>query len=89
VGAGDRRDPKASPLFADLAGLPPMLIQVGSEEVLMSDSTQLAEAAGFAQVDVTLRIWPDMIHIWPFFAMISAGGRAIAESTAWIKARVG
>jgi len=89
MGAGDRRDPKASSLFANLAGLPPMLIQVGSEEVLLSDSTQLAEAAGLAQVDVTLRIWPDMIHIWPFFAMLGASGRAIAESTAWIKARVG
>jgi monoterpene epsilon-lactone hydrolase len=88
MGAGDRRDTRASPLFADLAGLPPMLIQVGSEEVLMSDSIQLAERAGFAQVDVTLRIWPHMIHIWPFFAMLSASGRAIAESTAWIKARV-
>jgi monoterpene epsilon-lactone hydrolase len=88
LGAGDRRHPKASPLFADLAGLPPMLIQVGSEEVLLSDSTQLAERAGLAQVDVTLRIWPGMIHIWPFFAMLSAGGKAIAESTAWIKERV-
>jgi hypothetical protein len=38
---------------------------------------------------VTLRIWPHMIHIWPFFAMLSASGRAIAESTEWIKARVG
>jgi len=89
LGEGDRKNPKASPLFADFAGLPPMLIQVGSEEVLMSDSTQLAEAAGLARVDVTLRIWPDMIHIWPFFAMLSAGGRAIDESTAWVKARVG
>jgi monoterpene epsilon-lactone hydrolase len=89
LGDGDRRAPSASPLFADLAGLPPVLIQVGSEEVLLSDSTQLAEAAGLARVDVTLRIWPDMVHIWPFFAMISAGGRAIAESTAWIEARVG
>jgi len=89
LGDGDRRAPQASPLFADLAGLPPMLIQVGSEEVLMSDSTQLAEKAGLARVDVTLRIWPDMIHIWPFFAMISAGGRAIEESSAWIRAKVG
>jgi acetyl esterase/lipase len=88
MGAGDRRDPRASPLFADLTGLPPMLIQVGSEEVLMSDSVQLAERAGFALVDVTLRIWPDMVHIWPFFAMLSASGKAIAESTAWLKARV-
>jgi hypothetical protein len=79
---------RAGPCRLD-PGLPPMLIQVGSEEVLLSDSTQLAEAAGLAQVDVTLRIWPDMIHIWPFFAMLGASGRAIAESTAWIKARVG
>ena len=83
----DPTHPSASPLFADFSDLPPMLIQVGSEEVLMSDSIQLAERAGFALVDVTLRIWPDMIHIWPFFAQLGASGRAIAESSAWVKAR--
>jgi monoterpene epsilon-lactone hydrolase len=88
LGDGDRRTPQASPLFADLASLPPMLIQVGSEEVLLSEPTQLAEAAGLARVDVTLRIWPDMVHIWPFFPMISAGARAIEESSAWIRARM-
>ena len=86
--AADPKHPRASPVFADLAGLPPMLIQVGSEEILMGDSTLLAETAGLARVDVTLRIWPEMIHIWPFFAQLSAGGRAIAESTAWIKAHL-
>ena len=85
----DPKTPLASPLFGDLAGLPPLLIQVGSEEVLMSDSTSLAEAAGLARVDVTLRIWPAMIHIWPFFAQLSASGPAIAESSAWIKKTVG
>ncbi|HVN00778.1 MAG TPA: alpha/beta hydrolase [Caulobacteraceae bacterium] len=84
----DPKAPLASPVFANLAGLPPMLIQVGSEEVLMSDATLLAERAGIARVDVTLRIWPDMIHIWPFFPQLSAGARAMAESTAWIKTRV-
>jgi phosphinothricin tripeptide acetyl hydrolase len=88
AGKTDPKTPLASPLFADLAGLPPTLIQVGSEEVLLSDSTQLAEAAGLARVDVTLRIWPDMIHIWPFFAMLSDSGRAIEESAAWIKERL-
>jgi phosphinothricin tripeptide acetyl hydrolase len=87
LGKTDPKTPLASPVFADLAGLPPLLIQVGSEEVLMSDSTTLAEAAGLARVDVTLRIWPDMIHIWPFFAMLSAGSRAIAESSDWIRAK--
>jgi acetyl esterase/lipase len=86
-GGGDPNAPLASPVFADLAGLPPMLIQVGSEEVLMSDSIQLAERAGFAEVDVTLRIFPHMIHIWPFFAQLGASGRAIAESSTWVRAR--
>jgi len=85
---GDATAPLASPVFADLSGLPPMLIQVGSEEVLMSDASLLAERAGLARVDVTLRIWPDMVHIWPFFAVLSGGQKATAESTAWIKARV-
>jgi phosphinothricin tripeptide acetyl hydrolase len=88
LGDSDPTHPLASPVFADLAGLPPMLIQVGSEEVLMSDSILLAEMAGLARADVTLRIWPDMVHIWPFFAQLSASARAIAESTAWIRKRV-
>ena len=88
LGGLDPNAPLASPVFADLSGLPPMLIQVGSEEVLMSDSVLLAERAGFAEVDVSLHIWPGMVHIWPFFAQLSASGRAIAESTAWIRAQV-
>jgi epsilon-lactone hydrolase len=88
LGGADPAHPRASPVFADPAGLPPILIQVGSEEVLMSDSIQLAELAGFAEVDLTLRIWPGLIHIWPFFAQLTASGQAIAESTAWIKARL-
>ena len=60
-----RRDPLISPLFADLAGFPPILIQVGSAETLLADATRLAAAAGAADVDVTLQIWPHMIHAWP------------------------
>jgi monoterpene epsilon-lactone hydrolase len=85
---GDPKASLASPVFANLAGLPPILIQVGSEEVLMSDSALLAERAGLARVDVTLRIWPDMVHIWPFFAMLTGGQKATAESTAWIRSQV-
>jgi monoterpene epsilon-lactone hydrolase len=87
LAGGDAETPLASPVFADLSRLPPMLIQVGSEEVLLSDSVRLVALAGIAQVDVTLRIWPHMVHIWPFFAQLSASGRAIAEATAWMKAR--
>jgi epsilon-lactone hydrolase len=67
VGAADRRTPLASPLFADLRGLPPLLIHVGSEEVLLDDSVQLAERAKAAGVDTTLEVWDQMIHVWHWF----------------------
>jgi monoterpene epsilon-lactone hydrolase len=82
-GRTDAATPLASPLNADLAGLPPILIQVGAEEVLLSDSMSLAEKAALAGADVTLRVWPEMVHIWPFFPL-SAGARAIDESAAWM-----
>ena len=62
--------PLASPLFADLYGLPPLLIQVGSTEVLLSDAIRFAERAEQAGVDVTLEIWPDMAHVWQFAARL-------------------
>ena len=73
-----RRDPLISPLFADLSGFPPMLIQVGSAETLLSDATRLAEAAGVADVKARLEIWPHMIHAWPVWnAELDAGRRAL------------
>ncbi|MEO1473589.1 MAG: alpha/beta hydrolase [Pseudomonadota bacterium] len=77
-------DPLASPVLGDLGGLPPMLIQVGSEESLLSDSTMLAERAGAAKVDVTLEIWPGMIHVFHFFhPMLSDAHRAMQRMAAW------
>jgi acetyl esterase/lipase len=74
----NRRDPSLSPLFADLRGLPPLLIQVGSDETLLSDSTRFAEAAGAAENAVTLEIWPRMIHAWPVWnARLEPGRRAL------------
>ena len=76
----DRRNPLLSPLFADLSGLPPLLVQVGSEETLLSDATRFAEAAGAARVAVTLEVWPHMIHAWPFWnARLEPGRRALAH----------
>jgi epsilon-lactone hydrolase len=73
-----RTDPRISPLFADLRGLPPMLIQVGSAETLLDDSVRFAGAAGAAGVAATLEIWPDMIHAWPLWnAKLEAGRRAL------------
>jgi acetyl esterase/lipase len=89
AGKTDPKAPLASPLFGDFAGAPPMLIQVGSEEVLLSDSIGVAEAASLAGRDVTLRVWPEMVHIWPFFAsQLSAGRAAIDEAAAWIRDKV-
>jgi acetyl esterase/lipase len=68
----------ASPLLADLKGLPPMLIQVGSEEVLLDDADELAKAARASNVDAVLEIWPGMIHVWPMFhGMLPEGAQAI------------
>ena len=64
----DLADPRLSPLFADLHGLPPMLIQVGDDELLLADSTRLADAAHAAKVPVTLQIWPGMWHVWQVLA---------------------
>ena len=86
----DRRDPSISPLFAGLKNFPPMLIQVGSAETLMSDATRLAEAAGIADVDVRLEIWPHMIHAWPLWnAHLEDGRRALAAAGEFIRARIG
>ena len=75
-----RTDPRISPLFADLRGLPPMLIQVGSAETLLDDSVRFAGAAGAAGVAATLEIWPDMIHAWPLWnAKLEAGRQALVR----------
>jgi acetyl esterase/lipase len=77
----DRRDPRVSPLYADLKGLPPLLIQVGSAETLLADATRFAAAAGEADVDVTLEIWPHMIHAWPLWnARLAPGRQALASA---------
>ena len=68
LGEVDRRSPTASPLFADLAGLPPLLVQVGSGELLVDDSTRFADRARAAGVDATLELWDDVFHVWHAFA---------------------
>ena len=81
-----RTDPRISVLYADLKGLPPMLVQVGSAETLLDDSTRLAAAAGAAAVPVTLEIWPHMIHAWHLWnAHLEPGRRALASAGAFIR----
>lgn len=82
----DPRTPLAAPLYADLRGLPPLLIQVGSAETLFDDAVRLAGAAGAADVRVRLEVWPDMIHVWQlFYQQVAAGRRALAEAGAFIR----
>lgn len=87
LAGADPADPRASPLHANLAGLPPLLIQVGSAETLLSDATRLAARAGAADVAVTLEVWPHMIHAWPLWAArLEAGRAALASAGAFIRA---
>jgi acetyl esterase/lipase len=82
----DRKDPRVSPLFADLKRFPPILIQVGSAETLLADATRFGAAAGAADVRVTLEIWPKMIHAWPLWnAHLEPGRRALANAGAFIR----
>jgi epsilon-lactone hydrolase len=82
----DRKNPRVSSLYADLEGLPPTLIQVGSAETLLEDATRFAAAAGAAGVPVTLEIWPHMIHAWHLWnAHLEPGRRALANAGAFIR----
>jgi len=77
LGGADPRTPLAAPLYADLRGLPPLLIQVGTAERLLDDAIRLAERARSAGVHVVLEPWEDMIHMWHFFQMLPEGQQAI------------
>jgi monoterpene epsilon-lactone hydrolase len=80
----DRKDPRVSPLYSDLKGFPPTLIQVGSAETLLADATRFAAVMGAADVAVTLEIWPHMIHAWQMWnAHLDAGRRALASAGAF------
>lgn len=84
-----RNDPRISPLFSDLHGFPPTLVQVGSHETLLDDATRFAAALGAADVDVTLEIWPEMIHAWPLWnAHLEPGRRALERAGTFIRRHI-
>jgi len=81
----ERKDPRVSPLYADLRNFPPMLIQIGSNETLLDDATRLAARAGAADVAVALEIWPHMIHAWPLWnAHLEDGRRALTNAGSFV-----
>lgn len=90
LGGSNPRAPLAAPLYADLRGLPPMLIQVGDAEVLLDDSTRLAGIAREAGVEVEMDVWDDMIHVWHLFApILPEGKQAISQAGEFIKKHTG
>jgi acetyl esterase/lipase len=87
---GSASDPLASPVLGDLTGLPPLLIQVGSTEILLDDAIGLARAASMAGTSVRLDIWPNMPHVWQAFAfMLEAGQMALADAGAFMHDALG
>ena len=80
------RHPLAAPLYADLTGLPPLLIQVGDAETLLDDAVRLAQRAEAAGVKVNIDVWEEMIHVWQLFApMLPEGREAIDEIGSFLR----
>lgn len=89
VGKDSPTNPLISPLYGDLRGLPPLLIHVGDYEILLDDSTRLAAKAKAAGVDVTLRVWEGMWHVFQSLAArVPEARRSVNEIGAWVQSRL-
>ena len=89
LGNGSPTNPLISPLYGDLAGLPPLLIHVGDYEILRDDSTRFAAKARAAGVDVTLRVWDGMWHVFQTLAArVPEARRSVDEVGAWVQSRL-
>jgi len=88
LAGADPKTPLASPLFADLAGLPPLLIQVGTADLLLSDSERLATAAAQAGADVTLQIGEGLPHVYPLMLGTPEAAQATEQTGKFLRARV-
>ncbi|MCX5240801.1 alpha/beta hydrolase [Streptomyces prunicolor] len=88
LGSADPTTPHASPVFADLTGLAPLFIQVGSYEVLLDDAVRLAARAAEHDVHVELQVWPEVPHVFQAFAaLLDEGAAALDAAGAFIRAR--
>jgi acetyl esterase/lipase len=87
VGDGDPRTGRMSAIFADLTGLPPLLVQVGGNEILLDDATRLAARAATSGVRVTLEVTPDVPHVFvAFAALLDEAGAALDSAARFIRA---
>jgi monoterpene epsilon-lactone hydrolase len=86
VAGADASDPLISPVFADLTGLPPLLIQVGSNEILLNDALRLAERAAMADVTVTLDVTDSVPHVFQAFAaMLDEADAALDRASTFLR----
>jgi monoterpene epsilon-lactone hydrolase len=88
LAGADPKTPLASPLFASLAGLPPLLVQVGTADLLLSDSERLAAAAAEAGVDVTLQVGQGLPHVYPIMLGTPEAAEATEQTGKFLRARV-
>jgi monoterpene epsilon-lactone hydrolase len=89
VGGADAADPLISPIFGDLSGLPPLLIQVGSHEVLLSDALRLAARAAIADVPVSLEVTPGVPHVFQAYAgLIDEAAAALDRAADFLHAQL-
>jgi acetyl esterase/lipase len=89
VADGDAEDSLISPLFADLTGLPPLLIQAGSHEILLDDATRLATSAAAADVAVTLDVTPGVPHVFQAFAeVLDEGDAALIRVASFLRSHL-
>lgn len=90
VGDGDPRSSLVTPFYSDMSGLPPLLIHVGSNEVLLDDSVSLAGRIEQADGQVALKVWQDMVHCWQLYApMLDEGMQSLREIAGFIKEHSG
>lgn len=79
-------NPEASPVFADVRGLPPILVQIGENEVMLSDAIRLATHLAENRVRTSLEVWPNMFHVWPIFAdILPEGEQALVNGVRFLE----
>jgi len=88
LGQTDPRNPLASPLYADLSGLPPLVIHVSADEVLRDDSLRIADRARAAGLSVDLKIWPVVPHVWQLAPILPEARESLREAAEFLRAHI-
>jgi acetyl esterase/lipase len=88
LGRESGRNPLASPVYADLSGLPPLLVHVGADEMLLDDSTRLVARAKAAGVEASLEIWPDVPHAWQLMGFLPEAKESRARAVSFLRERL-